>query len=75
MLTSSRTGQDFGSKEMSAGLILGQFNPPRNHSLRTYEEPNGGSWTNAFHTYEVLWSPSKVQNLVSFICIKLMDYV
>lgn len=59
MLMDPNNGYDFGSKEMNAGLLLGQFKPPRNHSTRTYQEQNGGHWTSAFHTYEVVWTPSE----------------
>ncbi|XP_026470533.1 beta-1,3-glucan-binding protein-like [Ctenocephalides felis] len=61
MLMNPNNGYDFGSKEMNAGLLLGQFKPPRNHSTRTYQEQNGGHWTSAFHTYEVVWTPSNLQ--------------
>lgn len=65
VLKSQETDYDFGSSELSGALLFKHDDPVRNITAKVYKNVNKESWANAFHKYELEWTPCKCLSLYS----------
>ncbi|XP_026481264.1 beta-1,3-glucan-binding protein-like [Ctenocephalides felis] len=67
VLKSQETDYDFGSSELSGALLFKHDDPVRNITAKVYKNVNKESWANAFHKYELEWTPYHVCFIVDNI--------